>query len=574
MAPPDAPTPASRDTTHRDGGGAALERGRAALTRGAWEDALEALTAAVAAEPENGVAWEALGNACMWLQHTDRQIEARQRAYAVYREEGADASAARVCLDLVWDYLEVRGEAAVANGWFQRARRLLEGLPTGPEHALLGIFHAFMLLDSDPAAAEAHAREAAAIAERVGAADMGVLALALHGLALVTEGRVAEGLSLLDEALAGALGREVTDPQWFYFTCCCMIDACDRVGDFGRSLEWCHQLRAFAERWRVQAFLTTCRIKYTRALLWRGEWAAYEAELEHAAAELAASRPTAVPGALVRLAELRRRQGRRREAEQLLERARTHPLALPVRIGLALDAGDAAGALELVDLLLRRTPAAAVTERVVALETKARAHAALGQLEAARAAAAELVGVVERVGTPALRAAAHAAGGVVAAAAAEHERARELLEDAVHLLEAAGSRHEAARARIDLARSLAAVGREDRAVAELDEALRTLDALGAAGDARRARDLVARLEARGDAAQGRRDRRPDRGGALTRRQQEILALVAQGLSDREIAGRLFLSEHTVHRHMANVLGRLGVSTRTAAVAQALRGDML
>jgi len=61
---------------------------------------------------------------------------------------------------------------------------------------------------------------------------------------------------------------------------------------------------------------------------------------------------------------------------------------------------------------------------------------------------------------------------------------------------------------------------------------------------------------------------------LTRREMEVLRLVADGMSNQEIAADLVLSGHTVHRHVANVLGKLGVSSRTAAVAQAARLGLL
>jgi pimeloyl-ACP methyl ester carboxylesterase/DNA-binding CsgD family transcriptional regulator len=60
---------------------------------------------------------------------------------------------------------------------------------------------------------------------------------------------------------------------------------------------------------------------------------------------------------------------------------------------------------------------------------------------------------------------------------------------------------------------------------------------------------------------------------LTRRQRTILELIAQGRSNKEIASLLYLSEHTVHRHLANILERLGVATRAAAVA-CMRSDLL
>jgi pimeloyl-ACP methyl ester carboxylesterase/DNA-binding CsgD family transcriptional regulator len=67
---------------------------------------------------------------------------------------------------------------------------------------------------------------------------------------------------------------------------------------------------------------------------------------------------------------------------------------------------------------------------------------------------------------------------------------------------------------------------------------------------------------------------PTADGDLTARETEILALVAAGLSDREIAERLVLSPHTVHRHVANVRTKLGLPTRAAAVAAATQRGLL
>ena len=76
-------------------------------------------------------------------------------------------------------------------------------------------------------------------------------------------------------------------------------------------------------------------------------------------------------------------------------------------------------------------------------------------------------------------------------------------------------------------------------------------------------------------------RRPERSGdepaaapGLTRRELEILRLVAQGLSDKEAAAVLGLSEHTIHRHISNVLNKLDVPSRAAAVAQAAQRGLL
>ncbi len=70
------------------------------------------------------------------------------------------------------------------------------------------------------------------------------------------------------------------------------------------------------------------------------------------------------------------------------------------------------------------------------------------------------------------------------------------------------------------------------------------------------------------------ERLPTQGEALTSRETEVLALVASGLSDREIAERLVLSPHTVHRHVANIRTKLGLPTRAAAVAAAAKRGLL
>jgi DNA-binding CsgD family transcriptional regulator len=63
-------------------------------------------------------------------------------------------------------------------------------------------------------------------------------------------------------------------------------------------------------------------------------------------------------------------------------------------------------------------------------------------------------------------------------------------------------------------------------------------------------------------------------GKLTRRELEVLRLVASGLGEREVADRLFISPHTAHRHLSNIRLKLGAATQAAAVAHALRVGLL
>ena len=61
---------------------------------------------------------------------------------------------------------------------------------------------------------------------------------------------------------------------------------------------------------------------------------------------------------------------------------------------------------------------------------------------------------------------------------------------------------------------------------------------------------------------------------LTPRELDVLTLIAQGLTNPDIAQRLFLSEHTVHRHLANILRKLDLSSRAAAAAWGTRAGLI
>ncbi|MGH9860317.1 MAG: response regulator transcription factor, partial [Candidatus Acidiferrales bacterium] len=149
------------------------------------------------------------------------------------------------------------------------------------------------------------------------------------------------------------------------------------------------------------------------------------------------------------------------------------------------------------------------------------------------------------------------------------DTARRCFEDAVARWGQSGAAVEVAQARIGLAAVLAALGRSDAAEQEVSAALAALQTIGAAGAAARAATLLQQIRKPRRGRTGP-NRKPDR---LTGREVEILALVAQGLSNKKIAGQLVLSEHTVHRHVANILAKLDLSSRAAAAAYATRHNL-
>ena len=500
---------------------------RRAIDAGDWQTARD-LYETLARETNAPEAWAGLAEAA-WLQQDSRlMIDARLAAYRLHRERGNDIAAARMAIALGNDFLDFRGDAAVANGWFKYARRLLERMPPSAEHARLNVWEARLALigRQDTAEGARLATESLRLARESNCPDVEVLATAMSGLALVMNAQPEQGLALLDEAAAAALGGDVSDPYAAGLTCCYLISACDRVRDYDRAAQWCARLREFSTRQRFAILMTTCRLQYGSVLISRGDWAEAEAELQAAIADLREVRPVVLPAAYARLGELRRRQGRTDEAVQLFEQAASHPLALLGGAWIDVEQGNLARALERARAYLRRFPEDALLERASANELLVRIAAASAKPADAHHALGELEKAAAKYELPLLRAAVLSAKATIAGADGDDAHAAELMEDAAALYDDAGFVHEAVTARRDLQKT---------------------------------RDGVSTPHA------------PSAPNApLTQREMEVLRLVANGLSEREVADKLFISPHTAHRHLSNIRLKLNVATQAAAVAHAAR----
>jgi DNA-binding NarL/FixJ family response regulator len=541
-----------------------VEQGWGALRDGRWQLARERFDAALASG-EAPEALEGLSWAAWWLDDADAVFEARERAYRLYRQQGEPAGAARMATWLGADQLEFNGAFAVASGWFQRAHRLLDPLEPGPEHGWLAFHEGYVAhAGGDTATAREHASVATELGRRFGVDDLEMLGLALGGAALVASARVEDGMRYLDEATAAALGGNATIPISSAWACCILVTSCTAVLDYGRAFEWCDRIARFAERYDSRYMLAFCRAHYGAIDLWRGRWPDADAELSAAVTGFARSRPGWTPFAVVELAELRRRQGRAEEAAALLDEAPAYPPAQVCRARLALDRGDSLRAVELLERMLRQTGPDRAVERFPALELLVRARIARGELDEAASLVETLQETARLVGTAPVRAHADLASGMLAAASGDHDRARRLLEDAVDSFERSGGPFETARARIELATTLLALNRPDGAEREAAAALEALLELGAPAEAERGR-LV--LEAARPA--GGRSAIPE----VTARERQVLSLLAEGLTNRQIAQRLVVSEHTVHRHVTNILRKLDLPSRTAAAALAVRAGL-
>ncbi|TDE02794.1 LuxR family transcriptional regulator [Jiangella asiatica] len=517
------------------------------------ETVVASSSSALSASPE---AFEALSWEAWWRNDVEALFEARELAYRAYRAAGDDLGAARMACWLGTDSVDFRGQTAVASGWLARARRLLEGREETLEYGLLLIHEAEKLMyvgDTDTAIA--HGSEALALARRLGHFDLESLATSTIGLAQVFAGYVDEGSRRLEEAASAALADEL-DQTWAAGWCCCyLIYGCEQVRDYERAVQWCRSIEEWATR-RLGALQHTCRARYASVLVWQGAWDAAEAELTEAMRALVELRPPAVSDAGARLGELRRRQARAEEALRLFEEAPAHPLSILGMGELHLDAGEVRAARDRAEEYLRDGASGPATPRAAGLELLARAAAAEGDLVTARAALAELTAVAERLGTVPSRASVAWAAGFVAEAAADLGEARVAFEDAARLFHRVGAPWDEARALIALARVLDRDGRP----ADADHHQARADALlgGLHGRA---------SEPAGSEPSGARS-------PLTSREREVLGLIARGLTNRDVARALVVSEHTVNRHMTNILGKLEVGSRSAAVALALRDGLI
>ena len=316
-----------------------------------------------------------------------------------------------------------------------------------------------------------------------------------------------------------------------------------------------------------------CRTQYASICIWRGMWPEAEQELRAATVELAASRPAMTSDALVRLAELRRRQGRLPEAEELFDKEPRNGRALLGRAEVAFDRGDYRAAAEQATRYLRRVPAGNRSDRAEGLQLLVRARTALGNVSAGEQACSELASIAAVAATMPLQATASMAAGQVAMAKGNEDEARQHFEDAVDRFLGLGAPFELARARLELARALAGLGRADEAVREARQALDLLSKLEARSEVARARQLLDTLSA-ATTPDAKPVKDGPKGARLTKREVEVLRLVADGLKNQAIAERLFVSDHTVHRHLANILNKLSVGSRAAAVARAARRGLL
>lgn len=526
-----------------------LEQGRKALRRQEWRAAYAQLSAAEEKSPLDPRDLEALAVATFLIGKDAEAADFLARAHQRFLGEGNAERAARCAIWQAFALLST-GALAQAGGWLARARRLLDdGLRDCVEQGYLLVPAGIMALrEGDAGAAYTAFTQAVAAGEKFGDTDLVTLARQAQGRALIQGGETARGISLLDEAMVAVTAGEVS-PIIAGGIYCSVIEVCSQIFDLRRAQEWTSALQRWcASQPDMVHYRSHCLVRRAEILQLHGDWQGALDEAKRACEQPA-------PGeAFYRVGEVQRLRGDFATAEAAYRQA--GQLESRPRPGLAL-----------LRLAQGQIDAAVVAVRLAADEVRDDCHRpamldafaeimlAARDAGAARTASDELSGIAARIRAPLLDAMSARVSGGVLLAEQDARGALTVLRRAMEGWRELAAPYEAARTRVLIALACRAHGTGDAADIELEDARAVFRQLGAAPDLERVEGLLSV-----------KSPRPD--GPLTGREVEVLRLVASGMTNREIAARLSISEKTVARHISNIFTKLDLPSRAAATAYA------
>ncbi len=521
-----------------------------------------------ARHPLSAAEHDLLADALFWLDRREDSIVARRDAYRAHLSAANPEGAALAAWRLFYEHFLV-GEQAQASGWLERCRR--QAAHDAPSAGWLAV------ADADVAMSRGEAELGLTHAVRArdagrgtgGGPDLDAMALQAEGRAHIALGHRQQGLGLLDEAMIAVINGEV-GPLFTGWVFCNVVSTCYGLADLRRATEWSDAAMRWCATLRDGLMYTgLCRVYSVELACLRGAWSSARAQADRACIELTSHDPRYAGTAYYLVGELRRLTGDLAAAQVAYSHA--HQLGCTPQPGLALvrlAEGRAGEAVRALQSCLAPGPSSPLP-RALILTALVESALADGDCETAHRAVEELASLAET-------SASQLVTGYAVSGRAQTQLAQQAWLAALPELRAAlaifldlGLPYEVARQRARLGQAARHLADLEGARLELDAALTAFEALGAEPDAARVRALL-----RADPAPTHTGGAGTDGYPLTGREREVLALVAAGGTNREIAHRLVLSPHTVARHVANIMTKLGVSSRAAATAVAYREGLI
>jgi DNA-binding NarL/FixJ family response regulator len=539
----------------------------AALAEGDWATAASSFSEVLDSEPHPAASF-GLGSALWWQGEIREALRNWTTAYQGFRRSGALAEATMAAIQLAFVYRANLGNDIVALGWVRRSVRLAAQVELPVLEGWVALTQS--VFGTDPAAALELGQRAHAAGIAHGDHDLEISALTAMGLAHVNAGHTAAGCALLDEAMTAAVGGEADTPDTVVFTSCLMMQACCACADFPRVVHWVRALDDFVERFGHPYLHTSCRTHYGEVLAAIGDWGRAETELQAAIRLASHGLPKVQADAAACLADLRITQGRVDEARQLIRGFEDRPALAAVMARLQILDGDLDGARTTIARGLEQLDGQAARSAHLN-ELLGISHLDDGDAEAASQLGREIAKIGIESGCAIIRCRGQRLLGRALTRTPDGTtaEAREALEGALAGFVELDLPLDVASTRMALAELFDATG-DTQAVTEARAAHATFAQLGATTDADR---IASWLRDRG--AKVARGTGGPSVSMLTRRETEVLALVAEGLSNPEIADRLFVSRRTVEHHVASILSKLGLRNRAEAAGFAARqeGDL-
>ena len=530
--------------------------GLAALEVRDWDRARSLLEQAVAVDA-GGTApevLEGLADARWWCGDVTGALAARERAVGQWRSCGDLDRAVRSAVWIAIEYADALAHDAASRGWLARATTMADGAAALSASGWVALGRA--ALAGDPSDQAQSAQGALDVARGTGDTELEVLALARLGWARVASGAVDAGIAVLDEAMATATAADFEHLNALGDLCCQLARATEAAGERGRFASWLEVVRRVNSEHGyppLAAFCATCCAELHSV---DGNWAAAEEHLRHGISRLQGTGHRARCGPPVaKLAELLVLQGRIEEAVDALGDDDSDS-TLVARARLALARGERGTARALAERWIRRRGEGLVA--VGALSVIGRAAIDEGDQPLVEATVGRIAAIAAESGNRRAAGMAALLEGEAAldlgdgpAAAAAFERALDHYAGLDGLVDVASAHLGLAEATQD--------SRPEVARVEAASALAGFEAAGASRLADVARALLRRLGDRSHV--GRKGT-----GRLTDREVEVLRLVARGLTNAEIADRLFISVKTAGNHVSNILTKIGARSRTEAAA--------